>query len=60
VSDLYAFDEEQKAAIARVEYLRRLREVKHAWRDYYTSHEPRNETILERRPELGAIPDARP
>lgn len=64
MTDFYIFDEDQRRAIERVEYLLRLRQVKHGWRDYYSHHltapKLNNETKLERRPELGKIPDARP
>lgn len=38
MNDFYTFDDEQLAAIARVECLRKMREVKRGWRDYSASH----------------------
>lgn len=35
--DLYAFTPEQRAAIVRLEELRRMKEVTQMWRDHYQS-----------------------
>lgn len=37
LADLYDFDPEQRAAIVRLEDMRRMREVTLAWRNHYQS-----------------------